>query len=222
MKYAIIDTETSGLFDFSKPADAPGQPRLASLAVILAEIETVFGPMDNGIDRLAVTHECEIFVRPFGWEMTPEGTAVHGLTQEFLLENGQPIATALDYYTSLVRQGYIICAYNAQFDTKMLRGELRRAERPDLFEQTKNICLMRAATPVCRIPKKSGTGLSWKFPKLSEACAFFEIAQPAAHSALGDARSAFTIMQHLHKANLLPAPEVHFAKNKPDAIAATK
>ena len=33
MKYAVIDTETSGLFDFSKPAEAEGQPRLASLAI---------------------------------------------------------------------------------------------------------------------------------------------------------------------------------------------
>ena len=37
MKYVVIDTETSGLFDFSKPADAEGQPRLASLAMVFLD-----------------------------------------------------------------------------------------------------------------------------------------------------------------------------------------
>lgn len=34
MNLLVIDTETNGLFDFSKPADAEGQPRLAHLAMI--------------------------------------------------------------------------------------------------------------------------------------------------------------------------------------------
>lgn len=34
MKYLIIDTETTGLFDFSKPADGEGQPRLAQICMI--------------------------------------------------------------------------------------------------------------------------------------------------------------------------------------------
>ncbi|MEY4951800.1 MAG: hypothetical protein RL299_224, partial [Pseudomonadota bacterium] len=37
MGYLVIDTETSGLFDFKKPADDPSQPRLASLAMIWAD-----------------------------------------------------------------------------------------------------------------------------------------------------------------------------------------
>ena len=37
--YAVIDTEGSNLFDFSKPADAEGQPRLAELAIIYADSE---------------------------------------------------------------------------------------------------------------------------------------------------------------------------------------
>lgn len=220
MKYAIIDTETSGLFDFAQPADAPGQPRLASLAIILAEARA--GGEYITLDRtpLAITHEHNFFIRPDGWEMSPEVTAINGLTTEFLVENGEPLMDALTHYSDLItKEGRVICAFNAQFDTKMLRGELRRAGLPDLFEQTPNICLMRAATPICRVPKKSGSG--YKFPKLAEACAFFKIQEDAAHSALGDARSAFAIMQHLHKANLLPTPEVHFAKEKPAAPAAT-
>lgn len=214
-KFAIIDTETSGLFDFSKPADAPGQPRLATLAVILVHEGP---PKDDGA-RPALAHHSEhaFMVKPDGWEVSPEASKVNGLTTEHLLEHGKPVLDVLAHYSNLVALGYVVVAFNAQFDTKVMRGELRRASLPDLFESTPNICVMRAATNVVRVPRKTGSG--YKFPKLSEACAFFKIAEPAAHSALGDARSAFEVFQHLHRANLLPEPEVHFAKEKPSTPA---
>jgi len=200
-KYAVIDTESSGLFDFAKPADAEGQPRLASLGIIMLR------------EDLSVMAEHDFLVKPEGWQMTPEATAVNGLTTEHLLANGEPIGAILQRYSTLVKEGFVIVTFNAQFDTKVMRGELRRAGMPDLFEQTPNVCLMRACTNVVRVPKKTGSGYKW--PKLSEACAFFKIEQPAAHSAIGDTRSAHAILLELHKAGLLPEPEVHFAKNRP-------
>lgn len=203
-KYAIIDTETSGLFDFAKPADAEGQPRMASLAIITFEVD--FGTICD-------LKEEEFLIAPDGWEMKPDATAINGYTTEFLAANGKPVRLALDRYAALIDLGYIIGAYNAQFDTKIMRGEMRRAGILDRFETTPNICLMRACTNVVRVLKKTGSG--FKFPKLSEACAFFKIKQPAAHSALGDTRSAVEIFRHLLKANLLPTPEVHYAKVQP-------
>jgi len=201
MKYAVIDTETSGLFDFSKPADAEGQPRLASLGLVLLN------------EDLTVESETETLVKPDGWEMGPEAGAVNGLTMERLNAEGVPIRQVLDRYTEIIKAGYVLAAWNSQFDSKLMRGELRRTGMPDLFEQTPNICVMRASTDVCCIPKKSGKG--WKFPKLSEACAFFKIEQPAAHSALGDARSAKDILLALQVLGKLPVPEVHYAKVPP-------
>lgn len=32
--YAVFDTEGTGLFDYKQPADAKGQPRMASLAIL--------------------------------------------------------------------------------------------------------------------------------------------------------------------------------------------
>ena len=212
MKYAILDTEGTGLFQYSLPADAEGQPRLASAAFLLAE-------EDATQPGLVITHECNFFIKPDGWVMGEEAGKINGLTTEFLAENGSPVSEVLAYYSSLTLDGRVLAAFNASHDTKHFRAELRRAGMPDLFETTPNICLMRACTQICKVPKKSGAG--FKFPKLSEACAFFKIEQPAAHSALGDALSAFAIMQHLHKANRLPAPEVHFAKAKPEAAPTT-
>lgn len=200
-KYAVIDTESSGLFDFYKPADAEGQPRMASLAIIILVPHN---------DSFRTESASEYLIKPEGWEMQPAATAVNGLTTEHLLEKGVDLRLALSHYSSLVKAGYVIAAYNAQFDCKVMRGELRRAGMPDLFETTPNICLMRACTNVCRVPNKSETG--YKFPKLSEACAFFKIVQEGAHSAMGDTKAAVKILKALHKANLLPEPAVHFAK----------
>lgn len=202
MKYAVIDTEGSGLFDFTKPADAPGQPRLASLAII-------------GLNELfEETIQREFLIKPEGWEMTPEATAVNGLTTPFLKEYGSPVRECLDYYSHLILEGYIIASYNAQFDCKTMRGELRRAGMPDLFEQTPNVCLMRASTDVCKVPRKTGKG--WKFPKLSEACAFFKIEpEPTPHNAMEGAIRATKILLALQALARLPAPDVHYAKERP-------
>ncbi len=202
MKYAVVDTETSGLFDFSKPADAEGQPRLAQFAAIT---------LDDSLEQV----DCrEMLVKPDGWKMHPDAAAVNGLSDAQLAHDGVPVEQVLEYYTKLIDDGYVIVAFNAQFDTKMMRGELRRAEMDDRFEQTKNICTMRASTEVCKVPKKNGKG--FKFPKLAEACAFFKIEQEAKHSALGDARACVQILRKLKELGVLPEPEVHYAKNQPE------
>lgn len=201
MKIAILDTETNGLFDFTKPADAPGQPRLATLALILAEFKE---------GALYIEKMFAYMVKPDGWEMTPEATKVNGLTTEHLLQYGIPVRDVLLTYTNLIELGYILGAFNAQFDLKMMRGELRRAGMPDRFESTPNFCVMRALTNVVKIPRKTGGG--YKFPKLSEACAHFGIEQNATHTAVGDADSCYRLLEELVKLGLMPVPEVHYAK----------
>lgn len=203
MRYAVVDIESSGLFDFSKPADADGQPRLANLALITLK------------DDLSTDLVVNLFVKPDGWEMSKEAIGIHGLTMDFLNEKGIPVSAVLDAYVAAVTDGYVIAAFNAQYDTKIMRGELRRADRPDLFEQTPNICVMRALTNVCQIPRATGRG--YKFPKLVEACRHFEIEQPEEHTALGDATVTAELLRRLAEMNLLPEPEVHYAKERPIA-----
>lgn len=198
MKYAVIDTETSGLFDFSKPADAEGQPRLAHLGMILID------------ENLVEERTLELLVKPEGWTMPEEASRINGLTMDILAEKGVPIIDALRDYCGTIDEGYVIVAFNAQYDTKIMRGEMRRAGIDDRFERTPNICVMRALTDICKIPKAKGGG--YKFPKLAEACAHFALAQDAAHRAMGDARSALDLFRELHKMRMVPAPSVHFAK----------
>lgn len=200
-KYAVIDTESSGLFDFKQPADADGQPRLAQLAVILL------------YDDLKESAAHDFFIKPDGWSMQPEASAVNGLTDEILNARGVPVRQVLDFYAALIDEGYTIAAFNAQFDTKVMRGEMRRAGMDDRFEKTPNVCLMRASTGVCKVPRAKGNG--YKFPKLVEACEYFKIGLPDAHSATGDVRAAAQILRFLAQIDCLPEATVHFAKNPP-------
>lgn len=206
MKYAIIDTETSGLFDFSKPADAEGQPRLASLSMILIDDEDPF--MVSSVDFL---------IKPDGWVLGAEAAAVNGLSMEQLEEHGVPVSGVLDAYAKVIDDGHVIVAFNSQFDTKMMRGEMRRAEIDDRFEATPTICCMRAATDVVCVPKKTGKG--FKFPKLSEACEFFEIENSGEHTAAGDAKACLEIFLMLRQLEKLPEPSVYFAKVAPAKTA---
>lgn len=206
-KYAIFDTETSGLPDFKKPADAPGQPRLASFSMILTDDE---GQIVDRFDAL---------VKPNGWTISPEITAINGLTTEKCAEHGMPVAEVLDAYTAAIKAGYVVVAYNAQFDAKIMRGELRLAERPDLFEETKNICVMRACHDGYDIQKAGAK--KGGFPKLSDAYMhFFQTENPNGHTAAGDALACYDIFMRLRADNALPEPQVHYAKNKPEAAAA--
>ncbi|MBE1208162.1 3'-5' exonuclease [Aminobacter carboxidus] len=205
MKYAVIDTETNGLFRFKDaagvpvPADDPSQPRLAHLGIILVD------------EQLREERAIDLYVRPDGWKMEPDAFAVNGLTDEFLAENGADVLDVLDQYVRVIDAGYVIVAFNAQFDCKQMRGELRRAGLDDRFEQTPNICVMRASTAL-KIKKASGKG---GFPSLSDVCAHFGIDHKAVHTAGGDARAALEIFRRLHAAGALPTARVHYSKTPP-------
>jgi len=201
-KYLVIDTETTGLFNWSLPADADGQPRMAQFGGI-------YLPDISGEPVNTAAH----FIKPDGWEMSPEAGAVNGLTTEFLHENGVPVSVVLDSYEQAIAEGYVIVAFNAQFDTKVMRAELRRAGRPDLFQNTPNICVMRALKQIPDIPRKKGA----KWSSLELACQYFGIDNAKAHDAMGDARAAMEILKILHGLDLLPPPEIHFAREKAPA-----
>jgi DNA polymerase III subunit epsilon len=201
-KYLVIDTETTGLFDFSRPADAEGQPRLCSIAFVIAK--------EKG-QELESEH---FMVRPDGWSIEgTEAQTVNRLTDDQLRTCGVPVREVLEHYTELILDdGLIVCAFNAQFDTKVMRAELRRAGMDDLFDRTPNICLQRASVPY----KDQGLKLSrGRYARLSDVCEFFGIANAMAHDALSDALATCEVLQRLIADGKLPAPAVHFAKERP-------
>lgn len=204
--YAVFDTETTGLFVFKDedtgkpiPADDPRQPRMASFAVILAD--------EFGEEISRAKH----FIKPDGWSIDGTYAAeVNGLSDEFLYANGVPVSRVLDLWESYVDRGLIAAAFNAQFDCKMMRAELRRAGRYDRFRETRNTCLMRGLAPY----GKEGLCIMRGYVKLSEACNYFGIVNENAHDAMADAEAALGILKRLIADGRVIEPKVHFAKGR--------
>ncbi len=201
--YIVIDTEGTGLFDYKKPADAEGQPRMASLSIIYVD------------EAMEIEREYHVYIRPDvnDYKMEEGAFKAHGLTVEFLNENGIPVTEALAEYNSAINNGRIMVAHNSQHDAKQIRAELRRAGLDDKFESAPNICTLRAMTDICKIPPKGNRG-GYKWPALSEALLFIGSETLGDHSAKNDALGALELLRYLKKIDRLPAGAVHYAKGR--------
>ncbi|SHE77873.1 Exonuclease [Loktanella atrilutea] len=215
-KFVVFDTETTGIPLYRDkatgqpvPADDPRQPRIASFAYIVA---------DEAGDIIS---DGKAFVRPDGWRMadfdamafaagkTP-ASEINGLTDDFLQSVGVPIGDVLALWNGFLDQGLIAVAFNAQFDCKMMRAELRRAGMPDRFEDTPNICVMRGLDPYYH----DGLMIRNGFVKLSVACEYFGITNDNPHDAGADTEAARAILARLIVDDRLPEARVHLAKGR--------
>lgn len=197
--YVVFDTETTGLPDNKLPADHPSQPRLAHLAMAYLD------------PYLNVEKVDDWYVRPDGWSVPDDVFEINGLTTKFLADYGKPIDAVLAAYCQAILDGRVMAAYNAQFDLKIMRGELRRAKMPDLFETTPNICLMRAYKDWRKI---------FKGYKLSDACLRLGIPYERHHRAPADALAAVDVFRAMREQGApIPAPEIHYHKDHAAIVA---
>ena len=194
MPYLVFDTETTGLPDWRQPADAPGQPRLASFALLCVD------------DDLEIEDRTYGLVLPDGWQMPAEATAVNGLTNEQLQTEGFPISYVMNLFHHAAI-GRTLVAHNLQFDTKIARGEFRRLGGE--FESRaqrwlSGICTMRSLVEACAIPHPTRSG--YKYPRLGEACTKLLGGElVGAHHALTDAKACLRLLRYMIAHNLCRA-----------------
>ena len=188
--HLVIDCESTGIFDYDLPADAPGQPRVCQIGMIWVR------------DDLSEVASAERLIKPDGWTIGPEATAVNGLTQEMLEEAGEPIDRALTSYVDAIEQKHIIVGFNVAFDCKLMRGELRRAKMKDYYMQTRTLDVMQGCRRMVDARTKDGRK---KAPTLEEACRHFAVElEPTPHRALGGARATLSILQRMRDSGQMP------------------
>lgn len=205
--YLVFDTETTGLpvrAERGQPpvaADDPRQPRLASFAAIQTDA--------LGIE---ISRQ-KFYVDPLGqWSIDgTEAAAVNGLTDRFLKDNGVPVDQVLRFYSGMISDGLIVVAHHAIFDTKIMRGELRRIGLPDLFEQTRNICTMKALKPYVAEGRVHSGGFGRV--SLANACAGLGIELTNAHDAMADAEACRAILEILIRDDRCPDPGITLSKH---------
>lgn len=188
----FYDSETTGLPAFGDPSEAPHQPHIVQLAARLVDMDT----------RKSIA-SMDVIVRPDGWVIPAEVSAIHGITTEHALQVGIPEKVALQMFMAMW-DGRHLVGHNESFDRRIVR--IAQHRYPDitpepmqiLWKEAKSECTLILATPLCKIPptekmKRAGFN-KFKSANLGEAHLHFT-GRPLedAHSALADVDGCITV-----------------------------
>lgn len=102
---------------------------------------------------------------------------VHGFSIEKLkcLSNGKRFCDSAYEILNDLSRADVIVTHNVEFDFMFLRAEFARINIAFCYKDS--FCTMKEFTPFCKLPRRSGVG--YKYPKLSELCAFFGVGDSA-------------------------------------------
>jgi DNA polymerase-3 subunit epsilon len=182
MKIILWDCETTGLPDFNRRARDPAQPHLCQVA---AELFDETGKTLEAFDCL---------VKPDGWTIPAEATAVHGITTDAAKAAGIPERDAAQRLYDMIKKADLMVTYNTTFDRFLIRIAGRRyGIFTDAYDATwkafPTYCPMRKMTDICQLPSNNGKA-GFKFPKLQEAYKFaFAKEFTGAHGAVADCQA---------------------------------
>lgn len=108
-------------------------------------------------------------------DMEQSAYAVHGLSLEKLreLSDGAKFSDRIEEIEEDFSKADMTVSHNVAFDFMFMRAEFERAGRIFMFKN--QFCTMKNMTPVCKLPRRTGEG--YKYPKLSELCGYFSLAE---------------------------------------------
>ena len=163
------DTETTGLPLFRNPSEDPRQPHLVDICILAFN--------DDG----ALVDSFEAMVRPDGWVIPAEVTAIHGITNEMAMDLGIPESEALDGFMAIHDRAGLRVAHNISFDDRIMRIALSRyrgKEAADAFKATPGYCTCQNSKNLVQCPPTAkmiaaGFGRQFKQPTVAEALRHF-------------------------------------------------
>ena len=175
--FLIFDTETTGL---PKYKDAPitdfsAWPRLVQLA----------WQLHDELGQLVESHNH--IVRPDGFIIPIEAKVVHGISTEYAMKVGEPLADVLKIFLDSAAKAKYLVGHNVKFDLSVVGCELLRLTGENPLGKWMHIdtCCENTAR-LCHIPGGSHAG-RFRFPKLSELHRFlFGEDFDSAHNASAD------------------------------------
>ena len=188
--YLFFDTETNGLpRNWKAPvSDLSNWPRMIQVAWILCS--------GDG-ERL---ESASYIIRPEGFEIPAEASAVHGITTEIALNEGVKLNEVLLKFAELTQKAQYLVAHNISFDEKIIGAELLRKQVPSRINSLNQLCTMKASTDYCRIPGPYG----FKWPKLSELhIKLFGVDFEGAHDAFADIDATERSFWKMRELNLI-------------------
>jgi len=177
----FYDTETTGLPLFKDPSDHPDQPHIVQLAAALVDTDT----------RKTVS-SIDVIIKPYGWTIPSEMTAIHGISNELANEVGVDMKKILPVFLNMA-SGRLRVAHNESFDARMIRIaqhkliHLFSEDDLEIWKSGLGFCTMWKSKPYTLLPKN-------KHPKLQEAYLhFFNKEFDGAHSAMADVNACIAV-----------------------------
>lgn len=189
-----FDTETTGLPDFKARSTDPTQPHLVQLALVICD--------DNGNESSTQS----VLIKPNGWSISAEVTAIHGISHERAMAEGIDEDRAVALFVLMQGRASLRVAHNEMFDRRIMRIAMARTgyERDfiEAIEGRASYCTCNSAKAIVNLPPTEAMlakGMSGpKPPKLTECIRhFFDEDLAGAHDALVDARACMRIYAHL-------------------------
>ncbi len=191
--FLFFDCETTGLPEirYFSPEVADKWPHIVQLA---------WARHDGRGDSQAV--RCHI-VKPEGFEIPPDSTRIHGISDAHARRVGRDLAEVLDEFLEEAgRPGTTLVAHNLEYDFGVVGAELVRTRRPLRFLELSGICTMKGTTELCQLPRPGG-GYGYKWPTLEELHLYcfgcsYEGAHDAGHDIEACARAFFKLLAAGH------------------------
>lgn len=135
-----------------------------------------------------IINQMELIIKPDGYEIPKEASDIHGITQVIAEQQGNDLQMALIKLLTLVEIADLIVFHNQSFDVGIITGEQMRMGfgKPECIssQKPKIFCTKESSTNICKIPNVGRGGYKW--PSLSELCAFCGVENKGAHNALND------------------------------------
>jgi DNA polymerase-3 subunit epsilon len=181
------------------------QTALEAAKLAAKQIESERKEFELEVETKKEISSMNVIVRPDGWSIPPELTAIHGISDAYAREVGVEEIKACILFMDLWKRADVRIAHNEKFDARILRIALKRFLPPaapyhDEWKAGRSECTMKMAQHAM------GVG---KFPKLEEAYAHFFHAPPLnLHTAMGDVSACqsvyFALNQGVHSNGTTP------------------
>lgn len=149
--FLFFATETTGLPKYKASISNPDNwPRMIRLSYIVSDKngKVVIGPLSH-------------LVRPDGFSIPAQATAINGITTEQAKRDGIELQHVLGEFSDLVDMCSYLVAHNIEFHRNVVSCELLRTGRPDTLDDKVLLCTMRSTSSFCKLP-------NLKWPRLTE------------------------------------------------------
>lgn len=193
----VFDTETTGFVNDRLPATDPSQPYLVQVAAKLMDA--------SGTEYQSLS----LIVKPDGWTIPAQASAVHKITTELATRVGLPLRIVVAMFTQLRALAEETVAHNNTFDMLVIDAQLAKMKvTPGKPWPAVNTCTMRGSAELVGLPPtprmiKAGFTKN-KPPNLTELHTFlFGQGFGDAHNALADVNACAGCFIELRKRMVL-------------------